>query len=244
MFHIFIKRSEVVLDCFTFNYQAYELFKLDHGIKFIPNWWKELPKNPTIPNEFVGEVPTRNMRHCPGFIDYFKSGLILPLWTDMIINTTKEDFSWFFVNQIDHVETHPPHQHNNTFNSFHHLKIGSPWYVKCKDDIKFLLSSPFWLQAQNEHIINNFHLVPGIISLKEQHSTNLNVFLPKKDNRFFLEAGFPLVYFLPQTEKKIKLKHHYVSENEFREIDVKNNPFSFAKTYNKRLKILKKQNNE
>lgn len=97
-----------------------------------------------------------------------------------------------------------------------------------------MFTNMYW----NHRPIENFVIPPGIVNYKYQHTTHINMFLSLKEKKTFsLNAGDPMVYLLPLSEKEIVLKHHLVSMNEF------NNYFrtkiSFLNSYRKRANIIK-----
>ena len=240
MFGIFKKRSEVVLDCFTHEYNAYDCYKVDYSRKFIPKWWKDLPHKVSIENEFVDEIPVPNMRGCAGFIDFYNEGIIIPLWTDIIIKTSETSYGFQSSDQKTTCEEHSSSQYNHAFNFFFHLKILSVWMFKCKDPVEFLWTSPFWSNSHNENFSCNVFTVPGLVNFQHQSATSINLFLTKKPNKIFLEAGMPLIYMLPKTEKKIILKHHILSNDEFQKY--KSNQSSFNFSFLKRKKYASEKN--
>lgn len=238
MINFFIKNKEVTLDCFTTDYDTSQLFPISPAKKFLPKWWKDLDKNPVRPNDFVDYIPSANMRGCGGFTEYFKRGFIIPLWSDLIIKTDLQQYTYQFSDEKTNIEYHPSETYNGAFSNYHHLKIASPWLLKCKEDIHFLFSSPFWNIGTLGDINDNFHIVPGVVPFKYVNSTNINMFVTKKENRYFLQAGTPLVYLYPNTDKKIKIKTHLMSWNDVQKMKKTNN-FAFNFTYSKLLKLKK-----
>lgn len=236
MFDIFIKRSEVVLDCFTTLKPAFDTFKISPSSRFVPEWWKNLPNNPTIINKFVGEIPSTNMKGCVGFIDFYKNGLIMPMWQDLIVTTSENDYAFQFAcgSLESSIQSHPSSHTNNSFSYFHNLKLISPWFFSCKKDIKFFWGSPFWNYALNENFIKNVWVIPGVVEYKNQSTTNINLFLTKTNNKHFFEAGMPLVYLYPNTDKKITIKHHLIGKDEL--FKYTSPPLSFKKSYFKKIK--------
>ena len=239
MFDIIKKRSEIVLDCFTYDYNAYNCFKIDQAQKFIPKWWKDLPSDVTIENQFVSEIPAPTMKGCTGFIDFYKNGFIIPLWTDIIINTTESNYSYQCADNKSTILNHDATQYNNTFNFLLHLKLILVWTIKCKEAIDFMWTSPFWSNSDDENVFNNLFIVPGVLNFKYQTTANVNMFIPKKPNRIFLEAGKPLVHLFPKTEKNITLRHHHVSIVEFEK--TRSNSFAFKLGELKRKKFMQPQ---
>ena len=68
---------DLVLDCFTVHDHVYEYSKIQSGVKFYPEWWKNLAsKNSNWIDDFhtYGDLIGRNtMKHCVGFTDLFKT---------------------------------------------------------------------------------------------------------------------------------------------------------------------------
>ena len=238
MFDFFVKKTEVVLECFTFDVNAYNLFQIDYGSNYVPKWWRTIKNNDLQPNEFVGAVPRPNMRGCAGFIEYFQRGLILPLWSDLIIETDFESFRYQFSDCTSVIDTHSSEQSGNNFTFYHHLKLKSPWFLKCKEEIHFLLSSPCWNFLKDEDVMSNFFIVPGVVEFKHQRGSNINVFVTRKENRFEFSSGTPLGHLYPNSEKKIILKRFLVSEEEYKKLN-NSNRFSFSHEYYKKLNLLK-----
>ena len=235
MFDIFIKRSEVVLDCFTTDKNNFDFFSPKKASYFIPQWWKNIPNNETAPNKFVGFKPQNTMKNCPGFLNYYKKGIIIPLWSDMIITTNTETYSYQFADELSVIEQHAAEQYNFSIDLIH-LKIVSPWFLKSKKGVNFLMSSPYWNHITNHNVTTNFFVTPGITDFYYQHGTHVNVFVTKKINRFEFQANNPLLHLTPLTEKNIKIKTHLIDEFEHKKLFF-TSLFSFKKLYDQRKKL-------
>jgi hypothetical protein len=205
-----MKKTEVIVDCFTYSSFAYDYAKIDYAVKFIPDWWKETPK------VFNGEATIRN---CKGLIDFYKNGLILPSWFEMELNVLRkgdpERFRWIASNQD--VASHGSHS-SNQFLGFAeddgvNLKIQSPWFLKTKEKINFVWSQPTW---NLKKFLPQVTVLPATVNFYEQHETHINLFLQNDihEKKFLIEPKTPLVIMHPMTDKKIKLNHHYVTEKE------------------------------
>ena len=68
------KKKKIVIDCITDNGFAFEFCRPDKAVKFIPNWWRELPGH------------SMNMKHCRGFTALYKNSFIYPSWTSFVLN--------------------------------------------------------------------------------------------------------------------------------------------------------------
>lgn len=235
MFDILFKKSEVILDCFTYNAAAYEFFRFQEASNYMPNWWKNISNVAKVENNFVGHTPVPSMRGCSGIVDYYKLGFILPLWSDVIIRTNTNGYGYAFGNQESEISEHHSAQHNHTFD-YHHAKFVVPWAISCDKDINFLASSPFWNLATDQNLVNNFHILPGIINFKYQNNIHVNAFLTKKDGMYELKANTPIYHLYSNTDKTIKLRHHLIeADNKIFKMKL----FSFKNNYFKTLKFSK-----
>lgn len=212
-------KKKITVDCFTAERVPYELFKIDHARKFVPDWWKELPRTINLPNE-EGKVmvnPEKTMRSCYGFRQNYQHGLIIPLWTDITIALESKFSKQMLVDCTlnNQYNFHPPHQRGAYLpaNDYEHVKLVSPWVINCNKDIKWVFQCPTWNFSHPEELI----IPPGIIDYKYQGATNINLFVKysEEPKSIDLTAGMPMAHIIPLTEEKIVLKHHFVSQEEF-----------------------------
>ena len=94
---------------------------------------------------------------------------------------------------------------------FQHLKLTSPWLLRCDEDINFLFFDPFWPSYEGEEVAI---IPPGLLNFKHQPGTNINMFirkLPDEARTVELKFNTPLVFITPLTERKVILRHHLVS---------------------------------
>lgn len=234
---IFIKRSTLILDCFTSNPSAFQIAKPDHAVKFIPEWWKNLPK--------IDETkfsPQANMRHCAGFVDYFRSGVGIPMWSDLDVKVGpigEEYFAWQYSDGESHATQHAPQESGSFLNTAEvlHLKLINPWRFSCSQDINWLWTHFGWQKPINIQ----YQVLPGVLSFKYQNGANINILFQKQKfetiNKFKLMS--PLVYMAPMTEKKLVLKHHLITTDEFNRMEKAFTKSSFVGTYRKIKKYLK-----
>lgn len=239
----FFKDKKIHIDAFISNPAVPKLFPVEKSNKFVPDWWKQIPsivpavgKNPEVP------IQRPTIKKCPGFFNLYNLGFMIPLWSDIAIKTEESgkcsyDYSVSMrAPDIAPGEFHSPMQLNYNFKDFIHFKFVSPWLFREKTGVKFLFSEPSW---NMENHLNKLHVLPGIADFKTQNASNINVFLPKTDNYFVLEAGTPLVQLIPISEKSIELEIHEVGEEEYRRIADRNSyHFSFKGTTTKKYNIL------
>lgn len=228
---IFFKKTKIVIDAFTDNASVFNYHPIEKATKFIPSWWKSLPTSVERPyRDMMMDEPT--IKKCAGFTSLFKEGFILPSWTDIQIKTTDNSYTFkvalsFIEPALQHHETW---QYGETFNDYIHLKIISPWFLKCKESVEFACVQPSW------NLVNHWsdiQILPGVIDFKYQTSVNVNMFLAKNREKIFINAGTPLYHILPLTDKEVIIKNHLVDTTEMNKIFVETRYGSFNDSWRK-----------
>ena len=208
------KPKEIVLDCFTDSLNAFALAKPDHAAKFIPDWWKKTPLYVVEEGNFF-KSPT--MKKCFGFVENYKHGAILPMWSDLNIEIGpigSTDYRWQFADRVSGLSMHSFKQMNDYLEETKvmHIKLISPWDFRCKENVKWAWTSPTW------NILNNHKLMvlPGITEYKYQYSTNTNMLIFRTNQTQLIEIPFrsPIAHVIPLEQRRLKIKHHLVSEDE------------------------------
>jgi len=210
MFTIFNRKRKVIVDCFTSLVPAYEQTPIVKSIKTVPNWWKKLPRVDKPVLEENGYQEKVNMKKCYGFIELYKRGVVIENWSDIIFNVTQENFS-FYTKIGDKPTAHSKNQFVEGFNDFHHVKLISPWVFKTNENIHFLFLGTEW------SIEYPIKMLPGVLNFKENHSTNVNMLLPKykEPYEFILPQGMPLAQVIPLNDDiNVEFRNHLVSDGE------------------------------
>lgn len=237
----FKKQKEIILNCYTNRADVYNFFPIVETKKNIPKWFKELP-TPRFKKIEDHNKANLNLKLCSGFIDYFKRGIELPLWSDLFIRVGKKntlDYRWDYADRFSEIETHSAEETNNNFDPllYQHLKLTSPWLFSCDEDISFLAMEPGW----HFNALGTARILPGVLNFKYQPNTNINMFIVREDKEtdLLLSAGMPIYHFFPLTDRKITIKNHLVSNEEFRKIFEKGSPFTFIRHYEARTSKIK-----
>jgi hypothetical protein len=237
---IFFRRPGVIhVDCFTHRPDVFTFSRIDHSRKFIPEWWKKLPKK--FPEPFH---PFSTLKTCQGFIDLFQKGMILPMWADISIKlgeigSTK--YAWQYSDALSELSVHNIHQRGTYLpdDKFQHMKLRSPWLVKTKQDLDWSVNGISWCHDDPFLVL----FPEGVLNFKWQLGTNINFFLKreKEMRSILLEAGQPMVQFIPLSEKKIVLHHHLVDEKEIKNMQVELKLPKFRNAYSLGKKILQEK---
>lgn len=243
----FFKKKITVVDCFTSNKSAYEIFKPDYAHQFFPDWWKTLPKtvSRTISSKTDNNEEMTTIKNCPGILDYYKHGFILPLWCDHLFEVGKLNTDYLKVVPSDprsNSSKHPVAQRGGYLpeNRYTHIKLDSPWFLKSNKQTHFLWTKPTW----NFENPNEFIQPSAVIEFYYQNATNVNMFFERKPETYklVLAAGTPIAHFIPLSEDKIRLQYHLISDLELNHIKLQNNNrFSFERSYIKYVRYRNKQ---
>ncbi len=196
-----------------------------------PQWFKNIsPKT---------EQPS--MRACPGYIDFFKKSIAVPLWRDYEITYSGNNINNIQIAGVHsdevhhHVEQHHPKQWGGGFPNQPHLKLMSPWLITCNTTTPFLISEASWHKTANDYIIPQ-----GVVDFKVNTGSHVNMFLSPsiQQKTLMLEAGNPIVYITPLDDIEVDIKIKDVSVDEWRRL--LNYRFSFKNNYKKTLNLFRK----
>lgn len=231
----FFKRKKIVVDAFVSRPAIFEYAKIQETNKFLPEWWKKLPTKVTSVLSNSIELKYSTMKRCDGFLDLYRHGIIMPLWCDLTIKTTPDNYSWNYSGSgLSPLESHPNWEYGPEFDNYIHLKIASPWIFSENTGVKFHFAPASWSQID---YWKTMVIVPGVIEYKNQCTTNINMFVPKINNQIQLEHGQPMVHIIPLSENNVEVRNHLLSDEEWR---VKHERISWKNTFNGRLKFIKK----
>lgn len=203
---------------------------------FTPDWAKNLPTYRSIDiarKIAFGEKPPFNVRTCPGRFELHKKGIMLRMWSDLYIHVgpeNTEDYRYQFADRQSMCESHPYYQYDTMCNEgeYLQLKIGSPWIFSTDESIDFLALKPAWeIKA-----LQGLEILPGILNFYHQHSTNINMFIKRKEKEqeFLIKAGTPICHFVPLSDRRVIVESKAVSKASSEWTSTKKVPFySFSK---------------
>jgi hypothetical protein len=215
----FIKQKSLVLDCFTHDAAAHELAPIAPLNSAVPDWWKALPNIDV--NVFR---PNVNMRKCVGFTSVFKNGFVIPMWSDLHIEvgpTGSNEYVWQYSDGRSNLVAHSADQWGGFVSSgnYQHVKLSVPWRFRTNKACSFSWMPATWSGVGLNHL-KGVHVLPAIIDFFYQNTSNVNVLLERNNLTTFYRLPLfqPLVYGIPHTESKLKIKTHIVSLEEYEKI--------------------------
>lgn len=244
---MFNLNKTIEVHCYTFRKISADNFGVKEMKTHRPKWFKDTSTKMT---NTKWNIPQSSIKNCHGIINLFKQSFYLPLWTDLhILNETHgltakiKDPDTTTEKLLERENSQAPalSQYNR------HIKIDAPWFFQCDKDINFYINGASWDYVNNS--LYNFHLPPGIVDFKHQHSINTQWLFPipitkEQETCTSFQAGDPIYYLTPLTDKKIKFISHHISRmeyyNKFDELDSISPFWVNAYQKAKKLKIGKK----
>lgn len=229
----FFKKNKLNVDCFTNRADLHSLLPVSKSTKGFPEWWKNLPKTYHSDIEIL---PRSTMKACNGFTEYFKNTFYIPFWSDALFHVGPDfntGLNYSFADGTTTISVHSSAERGTYLNesSYQHIKVQSPWFIECKDDVKFVFNQNTWEFDKPEQTI----IPPGIIDFKYQKATNYNMFFKYTGTPYdvFIKAGSPIVTYAALTEREVKIHNHLLDEKEYKSRREKNSAtFVFRNRYN------------
>lgn len=229
-----IKDKTIVLDSFVTEEWVLNYNPIQKASRFIPQWYKEQDNY-----HKDGLVDQETMKQCPAILSLLNTGFVIPLWSDFIfdINTEHKQIRWDFADKVDVIQetaiSHPVDQWKDYADptKYFQLKLISPWLFKTKEDIKFYWSSSYF----NNELSLPYSIMSAIVDFKYQSGTHVNMIidLNRAKQGFKIDATKPLVHLIPLTERKVEVKNHIVSTEEYRQIQNGYKKVFFTNNYKK-----------
>ena len=238
----FFKPTVLNVDCFTSRQYVHDLYPIDYAHKFFPDWWKTLPKSYDVPGS-LAPIPT--MKTCAGFNSFFTHGFMIPLWSDLMVGLNGDGtFGWQYSDAVSGAMTHGHQQMDGYLDPKRHvhLKLHTPWLIRCKEDINWSWVPNTWAFQNPSQVV----IPPAVISYKYNYNADINTFLnfENTDGKILIKNGTPMVNVIPQTERKLKIHLHKVSNEEFFNLRESLIPTSFLNKYGTQKKIIDRQEKE
>ena len=214
MFDIFIKPSTIIVDAFTFNPALHKHFPVLPASQAMPNWYKKMHNSFTVDNGNGIKYQAGTLKRCDGLISLYKRGLCVPMWADLILETkdTGEYKYQFSADEVFPIVDHPRQQFDGNFENMIHVKMLSPWLLKEKSGVDFLFAPATWNLGDR---LLDLNVPPGIVNYKDQHSTHVNMLLPRRNKRIELFSEDIITHIIPLSDKRLKIKNHLISREEW-----------------------------
>ena len=235
--------KKINVNCYCRNQQVTKLFPIIKASRVLPKWLKELKSEKekcSKTNIKSSSVNKKTIRSCSGVRELFNNSYMQRLWSDLeiYIDVNQKYMSWYFADGETEIVIHETSQRGDFLSAENYtvLKVISPWFIETKKSINWSIVPPVY---HDQKQIDSVHTLPGLLNFKYQHSPHIFIAVKNMTGSYFIKAGTPLAYMIPQTEKSIKLNNIY-DENKCKQLDDMQRPFAFEKSYfKKRLQLNK-----
>lgn len=215
-----IKKSKIVVDCFTPFRSVNELYRIRKAISYFPEDIRSLDRYTTVTNpqtNITQKIST--IKGCNGLTEFYKMGFIMPFWTDAVFQPksfTEGKSSLGLLSKEFSFDTHPPMQYPTLYEGWVHAKLHAPWRLKEKTGVKFSWNAASW--NLHKHA-KNFVVAPGGLWFDTQVTAHVNIFINRDVERFELSGGTPLVHIIPLSDKEVDIRCHEITVEEFIRMD-------------------------
>ncbi len=168
--------------------------------KFIPDWWKKIPKNLKFNEiDFKGTV-----RNCPALPDFWQEGYVIRLWCDLYINIEEDGkFNWRTPDERFTFEHHPKEQYAKWLPEHEDVKVvlkpDCPWRIKT-DSGYSVMQLPLYYDFNPI-----FQTLPGVVWTDTHHQINQQLIF-KKAGSYLIPRGTPLAVYIPYKRTKYNMK--------------------------------------
>lgn len=226
------KKPVITIDAFTYDEGTRIEVAPKPTSKFIPKEFKRLPnKIPSMNNNIIIEQAT--LKGCTGVLNLFTTGFIIPAWCDFNVQVDAGgSYQWNGAHRTLDVSDHPPQQLWEGFYPKHsHIKLHNPWVFREKTGVNFTWQGCIWHNYAHDNMV----ILPAVLDFKYQATTHVNMMI-KHDSQLSMKAGDPLVQLIPVSDKKVEIKTHRVSYEEWD--SMRFNPVRWTDTYKLRKKAI------
>lgn len=210
------KRSKLHVDVFTHLPDVYKNSSIIPAKKVMPKWLKDLPSTNSLDLDTL-TYPT-NMKGCVGVTNALKEGLIIPLWSDLILDIPEEgrlDYRWNLSDPLVDASAHHESERGKYAEAtkYAHVKLHSPWAITTKESVKWVWQQPIWHHTDPAEI-----LIPNaVLDYSTLADTNVNLLVRRQHERkqIFVGANTPLVQLIPMTDREVVIHDHLVTNEEW-----------------------------
>lgn len=214
-------KKKLKLDFYTQHGAILELQPIQPRSK-PPTWWKSIQNSYDTFRSKVGlKIPTPTLKTCPGVVDYIRKPITLRLWSDAIFKVKPdgdvECIEPHYGAKIIEGAMHERKQFGDTLYPNRTIfKLHGPWTVTANRRAEFMITEVHFSEDLRKH---NILLVPGITNFYDQHTLNVFLVFPIKNEEYTvtLKYGTPIMSIYPMHEQELDINMHKCTPHEFQE---------------------------
>lgn len=241
----FCKKPPINVEFSTFDPYLLKNLAPEPSNKQLPDWF--IDTSPIIPTEqqnpHFEPHHGSTIRKCPAINDYFSTGIIVPLWSDLevYVDPKNQILEWKYANvykEMAMVSSHSSEQFPHLASKYLHTKILSPWIAHCNSNIQWFMTKPTYLTSAFDD--QNVVFCDGNIQFNHNFNMHVNLFFPIKSSSYTVkfEAGTPFLKLIPLTEHKVNMTAEYCTREYYDHASLSSRRISFSPSvlYNRLIK--------
>ena len=180
---------------------------------FIPKWFKDVPSN-----------IESTVKDCPSFPDYFSQGYIMPMWSDVELQSDGNNWGWKTPVQDFSWTMHA----NSQFLDYTKVNfIGSDSQFVFKANCPWrIITPPGWSVLQLPlfyHFNQEWSVLPGVIDTDIHTEINQQVLYHGNSKAIRINCGDPFVLYIPfKRSNKLKSNVRYQTAKDIRKFKINN----------------------
>lgn len=184
------------------------------AINFIPSWFKNMPVNLPIPNEFnfISKlIPNfKGAKSCPSFVEVFREGYVLVAPCD--IHIYKKNNEWFCNPSNDEfvVRMHSPEQF------LAHIPKGTGIRLTVNINTGWFCITPKGYSLRYlplmYHFNKDWQANYGVVHTDKLHEVSVQIFYTSEKDEILIKQGEPLCYIVPYKREEFNYKFKKINE--------------------------------
>ena len=184
--------------------------------EFIPEWYKNMPRD-TV--ETLIRTKNQTIKTCPSFGEWFNSGIVVPMWTDMVFHTDEKtrEVRWQISQGTFRVDIHNDGQFRDHLPIHAQQALASVFKLVCPWRFKTEPGYSLYQMPLIYHFNKDFDIAAGMIRTDQWHEINQQL-LMRKYGEVLIKRGTPLACYVPYKREthKYKILDHF---KDIKEID-------------------------
>lgn len=228
-------KKPITLHFYTWREDVYETAKPKVGGSVLPDWWSSLPSYSIDSHAAIKKWDSLlNVRTCPGIVGALTRSIVVPMWSDLLCNVTRDGCEYQYSDRMSEAGFHQPEQLMGFYDTdkLQHIKLTAPWLTKCDENIDWMWMDCTWHRTNH----TEYMVPPGLINFKYNRQVNVNMFFHKlKDQQTVLiPHQQPLFQVVPLSDRPVRVKAHMLSRADFVQMqDTFTHTVSFMGAYKK-----------
>lgn len=202
--------KKIILTTAIEGYDQIEASKLHKPKDFLPDWYKQVPRDIKDGNGYNGFISKiipnmKTAKMCPSFVEIFEEGYVVTAPCDIHMGQ-KDNGTWIakVSNPDFNLRRHPDEMYINPaegsgIRGMYTLATG--WNIITPKGYSARFEPLFY------HHNKDWIVAPGVVQQDKFHSLNIVILYTSEKNEIYIRQGEPLCYLIPYKREKFKLSY-------------------------------------